>query len=158
MWRVGAGRGGRNSSEVMRRVHLILPGGSQFRSAGCQGLRSAHMARPIPRCRGCTLDRHTQSYTVSNARPRSSSITTSCHCITIELSVTMRLLSRALTRPCLAQRVFTSAATVPRRSLTNNDFFRVSEEVREALQSNKPVVALETTIYTHGRWCLRVDK
>lgn len=37
-----------------------------------------------------------------------------------------------------------------RRHLTNNGFFRVSEEVREALHSNKPVVALETTIYTHG--------
>ncbi|KNG44377.1 hypothetical protein TW65_08731 [Stemphylium lycopersici] len=37
-----------------------------------------------------------------------------------------------------------------RRHLTNNGFFRVSEEVREALHSKKPVVALETTIYTHG--------
>lgn len=39
---------------------------------------------------------------------------------------------------------------IGRRFLTNNGFFRVSEEVREALHSNKPVVALETTIYTHG--------
>jgi pseudouridine-5'-phosphate glycosidase/pseudouridine kinase len=39
---------------------------------------------------------------------------------------------------------------VRRRYLTNNGFFRVSEEVREALDSKKPVVALETTIYTHG--------
>lgn len=31
-----------------------------------------------------------------------------------------------------------------------NDFFEVSEEVRDALNSGKPVVALETTIYTHG--------
>ena len=37
-----------------------------------------------------------------------------------------------------------------RRYLSNNGFFRVSEEVREALNSKKPVVALETTIYTHG--------
>lgn len=34
--------------------------------------------------------------------------------------------------------------------MTNNGFFRVSEEVREALNSKKPVVALESTIYTHG--------
>ncbi|RMZ90389.1 hypothetical protein DV736_g2386, partial [Chaetothyriales sp. CBS 134916] len=31
-----------------------------------------------------------------------------------------------------------------------NRFFRVSEEVQDALQTGKPVVALETTIYTHG--------
>ncbi|KAF2746998.1 hypothetical protein M011DRAFT_526699 [Sporormia fimetaria CBS 119925] len=40
--------------------------------------------------------------------------------------------------------------TTGRRHLSNNAFFRVSEEVREALHSKKPVVALETTIYTHG--------
>lgn len=28
--------------------------------------------------------------------------------------------------------------------------FRVSEEVQDALATGKPVVALETTIYTHG--------
>jgi pseudouridine-5'-phosphate glycosidase/pseudouridine kinase len=32
----------------------------------------------------------------------------------------------------------------------NNSFLKVSEEVREAINSKKPVVALETTIYTHG--------
>ena len=31
-----------------------------------------------------------------------------------------------------------------------NPFIRISEEVREAIESKKPVVALETTIYTHG--------
>lgn len=30
-------------------------------------------------------------------------------------------------------------------------FLRVSEEVQDALASGKPVVALETTIYTHGQ-------
>jgi pseudouridine-5'-phosphate glycosidase/pseudouridine kinase len=30
------------------------------------------------------------------------------------------------------------------------DILKVSEEVTEALATNKPVVALETTIYTHG--------
>lgn len=37
------------------------------------------------------------------------------------------------------------------RSLhTNNSFLKVSEEVQHALQTQTPVVALETTIYTHG--------
>ena len=31
-----------------------------------------------------------------------------------------------------------------------NAFIKVSEEVREAIETQKPVVALETTIYTHG--------
>jgi hypothetical protein len=33
---------------------------------------------------------------------------------------------------------------------SRNDFFKISEEVQEALQTGRPVVALETTIYTHG--------
>ncbi|KAF2455348.1 Indigoidine synthase A like protein-domain-containing protein [Lineolata rhizophorae] len=37
-----------------------------------------------------------------------------------------------------------------RHLTTNNAFFKVSEEIREAINSKKPVVALETTIYTHG--------
>lgn len=38
-------------------------------------------------------------------------------------------------------------------SFANSKFFRVSEEVRDALATGKPVVALETTIYTHGKNC-----
>jgi pseudouridylate synthase / pseudouridine kinase len=33
---------------------------------------------------------------------------------------------------------------------TNSRFFRVSDEVRQAISEKRPVVALETTIYTHG--------
>ena len=33
---------------------------------------------------------------------------------------------------------------------TNNEFLQISEEVREAVHARRPVVALETTIYTHG--------
>jgi pseudouridylate synthase / pseudouridine kinase len=41
--------------------------------------------------------------------------------------------------------------TLSRRHFgSRNDFFKVSEEVQDALHSGKPVVALETTIYTHG--------
>lgn len=32
----------------------------------------------------------------------------------------------------------------------NSKIFKISEEVRDAIATNKPVVALETTIYTHG--------
>ena len=31
-----------------------------------------------------------------------------------------------------------------------NPFIKLSEEVRDAVETQKPVVALETTIYTHG--------
>ncbi|CAI6335312.1 unnamed protein product [Periconia digitata] len=65
----------------------------------------------------------------------------------------MRFLNQSICRPSLirgscAPRV--ASAVLGKRFLTNNGFFRVSEEVREALNSKKPVVALETTIYTHG--------
>ncbi|KAF1963533.1 hypothetical protein CC80DRAFT_433185 [Byssothecium circinans] len=62
----------------------------------------------------------------------------------------MRPLLGTIGRPQLPQNLSRSYVRLGRRHLTNNGFFRVSEEVREALHSNKPVVALETTIYTHG--------
>ena len=34
---------------------------------------------------------------------------------------------------------------------THDQFLNVSEEVRDAIHTGKPVVALETTIYTHGK-------
>lgn len=37
-----------------------------------------------------------------------------------------------------------------RQITTNSKFFRVSEEVQQAISEKRPVVALETTIYTHG--------
>ncbi|KYG43161.1 hypothetical protein M433DRAFT_112694 [Acidomyces richmondensis BFW] len=37
------------------------------------------------------------------------------------------------------------------RSLSNNSrFFKISEEVQQATAENRPIVALESTIYTHG--------
>jgi len=36
------------------------------------------------------------------------------------------------------------------RRPTDDVHFKVSEEVKDAVETNKPVVALETTIYTHG--------
>jgi hypothetical protein len=64
---------------------------------------------------------------------------------------TMVLLSKGPSRPQLYRLRTGLVCGAARRHLTNNGFFRVSEEVREALHSKKPVVALETTIYTHGR-------
>jgi hypothetical protein len=63
----------------------------------------------------------------------------------------MVLLSKGPGRPQLYRLRTGLVCGTARRHLTNNGFFRVSEEVREALHSKKPVVALETTIYTHGR-------
>ncbi|EDU44717.1 IdgA domain protein [Pyrenophora tritici-repentis] len=62
----------------------------------------------------------------------------------------MRLLAKSTGRPRIPTASAAIATSLGRRHLTNNGFFRVSEEVREALHSKKPVVALETTIYTHG--------
>ena len=62
----------------------------------------------------------------------------------------MRLLAKSIGRPRITAPYPAIATASGRRHLTNNGFFRVSEEVREALHSKKPVVALETTIYTHG--------
>ena len=47
-----------------------------------------------------------------------------------------------------------------RRPLTQgrDRFFRVSEEVQDALKTGKPVVALETTIYTHGELMLQTGR
>lgn len=36
-------------------------------------------------------------------------------------------------------------------------FLKVSEEVRDAVATRKPVVALETTIYTHGELKLPLE-
>lgn len=68
------------------------------------------------------------------------------------LPTTMTSMSRALVRPKLLSQHAALTTISGRRHLTNNGFFRVSEEVREALHSKKPVVALETTIYTHGKY------
>lgn len=43
-----------------------------------------------------------------------------------------------------------SQSTIPKPAVYDSRVFRVAEEVQEAVQSGKPVVALETTIYTHG--------
>ena len=53
-----------------------------------------------------------------------------------------------------SRRVYTKSSNLLRtsqRSLsTNSRFFKVSEEVQQAVAEHRPVVALETTIYTHG--------
>ncbi len=60
-------------------------------------------------------------------------------------------LSRGLQRLRHAAVHTKSTSTSSRRHFSSrNDFFKLSEEVQDALQNGKPVVALETTIYTHG--------
>lgn len=56
---------------------------------------------------------------------------------------------------CRACRFARSTRTIqhtPQRRLlsTNSRFFQVSEEVQQAIAERRPVVALESTIYTHG--------
>ncbi|RMZ81698.1 hypothetical protein DV737_g2435, partial [Chaetothyriales sp. CBS 132003] len=61
---------------------------------------------------------------------------------------------RPVAGPDKAKQQWQLLAQVQKRLLSNirgrDRFFRVSEEVQDALQTGKPVVALETTIYTHG--------
>jgi pseudouridine-5'-phosphate glycosidase/pseudouridine kinase len=50
-----------------------------------------------------------------------------------------------------SSKAFTTKPIPSRRLLsTNSRFLQVSEEVQQALSENRPVVALESTIYTHG--------
>lgn len=53
-------------------------------------------------------------------------------------------------------RVASSGYREYHRQQSQNRFLKVSEEVQDALNTGKPVVALETTIYTHGKLRLRV--
>ncbi|KAK3634575.1 hypothetical protein LTR56_011019 [Elasticomyces elasticus] len=55
-------------------------------------------------------------------------------------------------RPSLRPLLLSSRShATSRRSISaNSPYFSVSEEVRQAIAERKPVVALETTIYTHG--------
>lgn len=54
----------------------------------------------------------------------------------------------ALGKAVLKLPIFRSPS--PRQLSSKSDFFRVSEEVQQAIAERRPVVALESTIYTHG--------
>jgi pseudouridine-5'-phosphate glycosidase/pseudouridine-5'-phosphate glycosidase/pseudouridine kinase len=56
-------------------------------------------------------------------------------------ALSLSLPLRAIFRDCPQIRTITSG---------RDRLFGVSEEVQDALATGKPVVALETTIYTHG--------
>ncbi|CAI7602335.1 unnamed protein product [Penicillium viridicatum] len=64
------------------------------------------------------------------------------------LSRTMFASRAALKSGCLRGTQLSSARRY--HGLAQSKFFKVSEEVREAIATGKPVVSLETTIYTHG--------
>ncbi|KAF5025297.1 hypothetical protein F66182_2630 [Fusarium sp. NRRL 66182] len=61
----------------------------------------------------------------------------------------LRRCSGAGTRPVCSQRRLMSAAT-PSSLASVRELLKVSDEVADAVATNKPVVALESTIYTHG--------
>lgn len=59
--------------------------------------------------------------------------------------------SSALARSFLRAPAWRAARQYSRPALAGlNKFLKVSEEVEDAIATGKPVVALETTIYTHG--------
>lgn len=64
--------------------------------------------------------------------------------------MTYTLSSRCLRAPCLQQRNLLTSLARRRCISSNSSLFKVSDEVQDAIHSKKPVVALETTIYTHG--------
>ncbi|KAJ5415468.1 hypothetical protein N7465_004163 [Penicillium sp. CMV-2018d] len=64
------------------------------------------------------------------------------------LSRTMFASRATLKSGCLRGTQLSSARRY--HGLAQSKFFKVSEEVREAIATGKPVVSLETTIYTHG--------
>ena len=61
---------------------------------------------------------------------------------------------------CLHSRTFSQVAVrqisnVPKHKIVHskdNPFVTVSEEIRAAIEEGKPVVALESAIYTHGTY------
>jgi pseudouridylate synthase / pseudouridine kinase len=64
-------------------------------------------------------------------------------------------LSRGQRRLCAVVTRQRGLSVYSRRNYASrNSLFKVSEEVQDALQNRKPVVALETTIYTHGIYSL----
>ncbi|UNI14789.1 hypothetical protein JDV02_001385 [Purpureocillium takamizusanense] len=71
-------------------------------------------------------------------------------------SIRCRLLSSQLIAPTTASHGSHPAcqrrtvASTPQNSTALRDLLRVSDEVADAIRLNKPVVALESTIYTHG--------
>jgi len=64
-------------------------------------------------------------------------------------SISLRLAKlRGLRLPRAAS--FSSFHSVWQRPPTNSKIFKISKEVEEGVVAGKPIVALETTIYTHG--------
>lgn len=57
-------------------------------------------------------------------------------------------------RACRSRSLRKNASSLPisprRRIATDSRYLNISDEVRQAVSENKPVVALETAIYTHG--------
>lgn len=58
----------------------------------------------------------------------------------------------SLSRTCRTRtpKICISSLRTIRKSSSNSKFFKVSDEVQQAVSEQRPVVALESTIYTHG--------
>lgn len=83
-------------------------------------------------------------------RPRISSTTLLDLEHVKEIQPLMMRLSSVWRTPLPSLRTgYRSCAPFSTRAPTGR-FLRVSDEIKEAVHSNKPIVALETTIYTHG--------
>ena len=133
---------------LVKRENDLMLGSSQVTQSCERSMLEGALELKVVETR--ELRMHADAYGVQKVVDRALGAQASSHSAVDPRNIhqdTMRLLSRAVPRPRLPQR---SCTSLGRRTLTNNGFFRVSEEVREALHSKKPVVALETTIYTHG--------
>lgn len=60
------------------------------------------------------------------------------------------LATRTASRLCKLTRALKVPLSRNSHALASNRFLKVSEEVRDAVATGRPVVALESTIYTHG--------
>lgn len=65
----------------------------------------------------------------------------------------LRCWPRALPTQLLFVRHISNKAS----EFVNSKFFQVSEEVKDAIATGRPVVALESTIYTHGSYAQSVS-
>ena len=72
-------------------------------------------------------------------------------CWTTTTTTTTITMLCASTMSAIRRRSIDVGQRVKRGLMTDNSFFKISPEVRDAVMGGQPVVALETTIYTHGK-------
>ena len=65
-------------------------------------------------------------------------------------STTVKMTAPWVCRSCRTAQIARVLRQTRRQLSSNSRYFQISEEVRQAISERRPVVALETTIYTHG--------